>query len=32
LSNVQFISYIIARTSYIQGNDDNVRFVLVQHT
>ena len=28
----QLFSYIMARTSYIQGNDDNVRFILDQHT
>ena len=27
----QFFSYIMARTSYIQWNDDDVRFVLDQH-
>jgi hypothetical protein len=28
----QLFSYIMARTSYIQGNDDDVRFILDQHT
>jgi len=27
----QFVSYIMARTSYFQWNDDAVRFVLDQH-
>ena len=29
--NEQFFIYVIARTSYIQWNDDDVRFVLDQH-
>ena len=29
--NEKLISYIITRTSYIQWNDDHVRFVLNQH-
>jgi hypothetical protein len=29
--NEQFFSYIMARTSYIQWNDDDARFVLDQH-
>jgi hypothetical protein len=29
--NEQFVNYIKARTSYIQWNEDDVRFVLDQH-
>jgi hypothetical protein len=31
MPNEQFFSYIMARTSYIQWNDDDVHFVLEQH-
>jgi transposase len=32
MPNEQFFSYVMARTSYIQWNDDDVRCVLDQHT
>jgi hypothetical protein len=31
MPNEQFSHYIMARTSYIQCNDGDVRFVLDQH-
>jgi len=31
MPNEQLFSYILARTSYIQWNDGDVRFVLDQH-
>jgi len=31
MPNEQFFSYIMARTSFIQWNDVDVRFVLDQH-
>jgi hypothetical protein len=30
-TNEQFFSYMMARTSYIRGDDDDARFVLDQH-
>ena len=31
MPNEQFVSYVMARTSYIQWNDGDILFVLDQH-